>query len=182
MSLSDLIKDSDGDGLTDIEEEKLALNPFDKDTDRDGVDDTKDHNPRFKSEINNETLLYKVILQNEIDNDTATLIRDNEIINPGRYYYLEDDHLFFVVSDDEDLQHAEFDHGRYIILSTSEFELYRKKFPVTPYRADVRPKFKVDQLKNGFFIWVERMPGVDKFLIKRRQNGYEITTYESGIY
>jgi hypothetical protein len=52
MTVSDLTSDSYGDGLTDVEEDKMMLDPFSRDTDGDGTTDFEDHNPRLKSPDN----------------------------------------------------------------------------------------------------------------------------------
>lgn len=45
LSLAELRRDSDGDGLTDILEEQLLIDPHNPDTDRDGIEDYYDPQP-----------------------------------------------------------------------------------------------------------------------------------------
>ncbi len=47
LSIREIEKDSDGDGWTDIEEERLGLNPKNKDSDGDGIPDGQDVCPNF---------------------------------------------------------------------------------------------------------------------------------------
>ena len=47
LSIKEIQKDSDGDGWTDIEEQRLGLNPHNKDTDGDGLADGEDVCPNF---------------------------------------------------------------------------------------------------------------------------------------
>jgi len=47
FSLRDVLRDSDGDGWTDLEEERLGLNPHDADTDHDGLADGADPCPNL---------------------------------------------------------------------------------------------------------------------------------------
>jgi len=82
VAINDLRRDSDKDGLTDIEEDKLMLNPYLKDSDNDGKNDNEDNNPRFKSSSSNETLLYKAIIDNFINEEIK--IRDGKILDPKR--------------------------------------------------------------------------------------------------
>ncbi|MGE6396040.1 hypothetical protein [Chryseobacterium scophthalmum] len=62
IKLEDLVKDSDHDGYNDIFENSFGLNPSNKDTDGDGIDDFNDLNPMFKSEKNKFTQLYETLL------------------------------------------------------------------------------------------------------------------------
>ena len=47
LSIKEIEKDSDGDGWTDIEEQRLDLDPNNKDTDGDGIPDGQDVCPNF---------------------------------------------------------------------------------------------------------------------------------------
>ncbi len=62
FDLKKLAMDSDGDGLTDIEENKMMLNPYNKDTDGDGISDSEDPNPRFNLAPTNKTIIYEAFL------------------------------------------------------------------------------------------------------------------------
>ncbi|KPH14622.1 hypothetical protein [Chryseobacterium sp. ERMR1:04] len=62
INLKDLLKDSDKDGFNDIFEKSFGLNPKNKDTDGDGVNDFDDTNPMFRSEKNKFSELYQRLL------------------------------------------------------------------------------------------------------------------------
>lgn len=62
ISLKDLTTDSDHDGYNDIFEKSFGLNPHNKDTDGDGIDDFSDLNPMFSSEKNKFSELYQMLL------------------------------------------------------------------------------------------------------------------------
>ncbi|WP_454060646.1 hypothetical protein [Elizabethkingia ursingii] len=63
IKLKDLMQDSDQDGYNDIFEKSFGLNPSNKDTDSDGIDDFNDMNPIYKSEKNKFSQLYEQIIQ-----------------------------------------------------------------------------------------------------------------------
>lgn len=131
LNLNQLMKDSDGDGLTDVVEDKMMTNPMFRDTDEDGISDLEDTNPRFRSIRTNRTLMFAGLLDNYI-NDTLK-IRDNQIINsrrPSRIHDLEP-RIYLIISDDPDVQRTPFDYNKHIILTTSEFEEYQKKYPIS---------------------------------------------------
>ena len=62
-------KDSDNDGLTDVEEKKIGTDPFDSDTDNDGLDDGE--------EVNTEP--YTDPLDDDTDDDGLTDVEESEI-------------------------------------------------------------------------------------------------------
>lgn len=62
INLKELMKDTDHDGHNDIFEKCFGLNPDDKDSDGDGVNDFTDINPMYKSEKNKFTELYEMLL------------------------------------------------------------------------------------------------------------------------
>ncbi|UKB81547.1 thrombospondin type 3 repeat-containing protein [Chryseobacterium sp. MEBOG07] len=62
IKLKDLIEDTDNDGYNDVFEKSFGLNPDNKDSDGDGIDDFEDMNPMFKSEKNKFTELYELLL------------------------------------------------------------------------------------------------------------------------
>jgi hypothetical protein len=62
IKLKDLMVDTDNDGYNDIFEKCFGLNPDNKDSDGDGINDFEDMNPMFKSEKNKFTQLYELLL------------------------------------------------------------------------------------------------------------------------
>lgn len=66
LSLKDLTRDSDGDGWSDIEEERLGLDPHNPDTDGDGIPDGQDVCPKFKPEPGESTNEEVQILQKAV--------------------------------------------------------------------------------------------------------------------
>lgn len=49
LSISDIARDSDGDGWTDYEEARLGLDPHNPDTDGDGIPDGRDPAPKYRA-------------------------------------------------------------------------------------------------------------------------------------
>lgn len=64
IKIKDLMKDTDKDGYNNIFEKSMGLNPDDKDTDGDGINDFDDMNPMYKSGKNKFTRLYELLLLN----------------------------------------------------------------------------------------------------------------------
>lgn len=58
IKLKDIEQDSDQDGYNDIFEKSFGLNPYNKDTDGDGINDSDDMNPMYTSENNKWSEFY----------------------------------------------------------------------------------------------------------------------------
>jgi hypothetical protein len=62
LNLKEIIKDSDDDGINDLEEKFVYFtNPLSADTDKDGIMDFDDENPRYKSLNNDFTKLVEIL-------------------------------------------------------------------------------------------------------------------------
>lgn len=182
ISISELIKDTDKDGLTDIEEDKLMLNPRANDTDSDGINDFEDHNPRFKSVTTNETLVYKALFE-AYGSDTIK-IRNNKIIDlrqprPGRTIKPR---TRLIVTDDPNLQRVDFEYNRTAILTQEEYETSKAKYPVTLDETNVSPLFKVDDRPDTFVVSVSSDLGGEKYFISKLKDGFDIVQIESWIH
>lgn len=82
IKLEDLKQDSDDDGYTDIFENCFGLNPNDKDTDGDGINDFEDRNPLFKSEKNKFTALYESLVNQPLGGIRENLNKVDYFIMP----------------------------------------------------------------------------------------------------
>lgn len=84
-----LERDSDGDGLTDLAEERLLTDPHEADTDRDGLDDREDPLPHVvhSDATDPRAALMRAILE---ESDGGPLATDNEttvfVVAPRAYF------------------------------------------------------------------------------------------------
>jgi len=182
ICISDLIRDTDKDGLTDIEEDKFMLNPEANDTDGDGTNDFEDHNPRFKSVTTGRSLVYKALLDNYAG-DTIR-IRDNKILDSKRPRLIHTlkSRTGLIVSDDPDLQKVDLEYNRTIILTSQEYRLSKASYPVTLDETNVSPLLKVDDMVDTFVISVSQDLGGEKYLVKKLKDGFDIVQIESWIH
>jgi hypothetical protein len=182
VTLAELMKDSDKDGLTDIVEDKLMLNPYSNDSDDDGVNDLVDSNPRFKSYITNETLLYKGIIDSYVVENLK--IRKEKILNPKRPKLIDilEKYTYLIVTDDKNLQSVGFDYNKYIIMTNDEYKIYKHKYPVSLIEIEVTPFFKVDNESYKYFISEYTDLGGTTFLVTKLKNGYNLLRYGMWIY
>lgn len=118
FNLNALKKDSDKDGLSDLEELFLQTNPQKPDTDGDGIPDGEDMNPRFKRKDSDVTRLYEAYLNNEFYEDSCFI----PIKSPSAHStsFTNATETKFIISNDKYLQHAEPDSCRLIILTEEE--------------------------------------------------------------
>ena len=165
INLNQITKDLDNDGLTDIVENRFLLNSKSKDTDGDGLSDLFDSNPRFKAWDTEKSKLYSYLLKHRpMDSvivDTNMIFKDfdfNKYNNPT-----------LIVTDEESLQHVKplNVNDYYIILTKSEYDKCKKKYPVDINRLYVSPLFKVDNVDNCFKIHLSgRSWGTDYVIYK----------------
>ena len=123
FDLETLRKDSDGDGLTDIEEARLRTDPLRIDTDNDGIPDNLDLNPRCNVPRTDKTIIYEVILGESIripfyDREDPLTIPLEEIAES--YYCTDITRTIMIVTDDPDIRSIQPKTRRIIFLSSEE--------------------------------------------------------------
>lgn len=192
LDITAISKDSDNDGLTDVAEEKLLLDPRNPDTDGDGKMDSNDRNPRFKSEFSEKAMIYETLIENfhpdkngemEIDLSKPPAFKENdkdkEITEALGYPYFETVSVF--VTDDTDLKKMDLHRETMIIMSTKEFEAYKEKFPSHLIKSSYSPMFKCDIQKDTFKIETSQLTGGTTYLIKKTRKGWKISILSSWI-
>jgi hypothetical protein len=178
--IDSLKKDSDLDGLTDIEERKMMLNPYSADTDNDGINDYLDLNPRFKRQSNDKSSMYEFLLsQMEYFHGSDTLIGFD--INPKVNYFADSIPTYLIVTDDPNLQSIYPIDSRLIILTQEEFKNHNERYPNTFLDITVSPMFKVNWRKNTYKISTSFMTGGETYLIKKQKKGWKIKIIMSWI-
>ena len=124
FDLETLRKDSDGDGLTDIEETRLRTDPFNGDTDNDGIPDNLDLNPRCNVPRTDKTIVFEVLLNEDItmpfyDEEEPLLIPFEEISEA--HYCTDTTKTVMMVTDDPNIRSIQPQTSRVIFLTTEEF-------------------------------------------------------------
>ncbi|REC47098.1 hypothetical protein [Chryseobacterium pennipullorum] len=196
LDLSEIIKDSDEDGLTDIEERNLFLNPLSKDTDGDGIPDSEDLNPRFASSSNDFTRLYEGIIFGENTESAGLSPYEDFVIHleqPKKVTESDKNKEEFsnelglpntiklIVTNDTNLQRINPKHYKIIILTPKEFEEYRKQYHSVLEQLSYSPLFQCDKNPNVYIMSSSASFSGASYKIERTKAGWKVTTLSSWI-
>jgi len=131
-----LRRDSDGDGVTDLVEERLGTDPYKRDTDGDGIDDGKDGLPQvaLAGKRNAESDALAALLREfylgagklvvglaQSEEERNACVKRASILGPQTLFVVGDRATFGAI----DI------HRRVIVFTRRELELYEKKFGPT---------------------------------------------------
>ena len=179
LDLTKICKDSDNDGLTDIVEDKMLLNPNNPDTDGDGINDSEDKNPRFKSIKTDKSIIYETLIENFKPNKRGEM--EIDIANPPVCKKSEMDSLYgyfntvnLLVTDDPDFQHLNLQTEKLIIMTTEEYKNYKLKYPSHFIKSDCTPMFKCDKKKDTYIISTSELTSSTTYVIQKTKKGWKI--------
>jgi hypothetical protein len=174
MDIARIIADSDRDGLTDVLEEKLLLNPKESDSDGDGLIDSLDPNPRFSLPRTEYTQIYEELYYRPHPSD--------HLFYPIPFMPLKyamhslsgsDAFTYLIVSDDKDIQGIGLSGSRLIILTKKEYEA-QKDFGLKEFRQIfVSSISKIGGSKNLYSIRVSSGPGGSEYTVRKGKGGWE---------
>lgn len=177
INLKKVILDSDHDGLTDIEEQKMLLNPYSNDTDKDGIPDNLDNNPRFKSEISEISKLYCYIISND-DYLRDTCVDVSNWIE-AKIHTQYSNEPFMIVTDDSNFKNLSF--GKKVIVLTTE-ENKKYKYPIGLNPLGVSQLFKVDNRANYYKFHTSYKNSGDIYIVNKiRKDTWRIKLISSWI-
>ncbi len=170
FDMSKVRQDSDGDGLTDLLEQKFGTDPNLPDTDGDGIDDLNDKVPLSIPSDSPFVDVYSYLLNNPTD---SCYIRNGEYSHCGapdtRPGYNE---TYLIVTYDDALKAVTSNDDRLIILTSAAYEEYKKRNPVTLDRLQVTPMFKVDNQPGTFRVNVGGSFWDDDFVVIKKEQGW----------
>ncbi|UEQ77984.1 hypothetical protein [Chryseobacterium arthrosphaerae] len=192
FDLSEILKDSDGDGINDIEEtRKLFTNPYSKDTDGDGISDAEDNNPKYKTPENDFTKLLQSIMygnynitvhQNPFHEEffipLATFKEDlkkqrDELPERKKDFVYSLDYRI-IVTDDENLKGMEPIDEKIIFLTSKEYSEYSKFNYMNRFKTYYSKVFRCDYKKDTYIFMIEGTTTGLTYLIKRTAEGWKL--------
>lgn len=180
FSIQKVINDSDKDGLTDIVERKMMLDPKNPDSDGDGIWDSQDRNPRFKSVNNEKTMIYNAILNNKgypfkvtIEIDLST----SQALDQPKSDSLDIDSksLSVFITDNEELMGLNPTNETLIVMTSMEYDDYVLRYPSHSIKKQFSQMFKCDKIRNAYKIHESCFTGGSTYLVKKTKKGWKIT-------
>jgi hypothetical protein len=201
-----IAKDSDGDGLTDIVEDKFFTNKYDKDTDGDGIPDNLDMNPRVNYPRTKKSKIYETILNGDVGNkdmdwafgrlffkgnntihyftDSIETVLDIVTEDKGkkqRVEYMKPTETVLIVTDDKDLMGIQPKNYRVIFMTTEEYKNNVKLYNSTLNRISLSPFFKVDGKRNTYLVSCSIGTGSHEYLVQKMIIGWRIRLLSTTI-
>lgn len=192
LDLTEVLKDSDNDGINDIEEtRKLFTNPYSNDTDGDGIVDAEDNNPKYETPENDFTKLLQGILYGNYDfvkdNDPyheeffiplATFKEDlkaqREELPKRKNDFIHSLDYKVIVTDNEHLKGLEPMNEKIIFMTSKEFAEFRKLNYANNFNPYYSKIFPCDREKDTYIFMIEGITTGITYLIKRNPKGWNV--------
>jgi hypothetical protein len=179
LNVSEIIKDSDSDGITDIVENKMLLNPNNPDTDGDGIIDSKDKNPRFKSKRTAKSILYEVLMGNyKFENPNSYRIDLNNLPKNKYSNSNRTDAISIFITDDNDIKGLDLKDETLIIMNSKEYGKYKLKYPYSFSTRAYSKMFLCDGEDNVYIIEESSCSSGTTYLVKKTKKGWEVSILE----
>jgi hypothetical protein len=176
FDLSKITLDSDNDGLTNIVEEKMLLNSNNPDTDGDGIIDSKDKNPRFRTKITAKSILYEALMNKYVFEDNSDYLIDLSKLPKIRIYRSKKiNSISIFITDDIDIKGLELDNETLVVMSSKEFKVYKQKYPFSFGIKDLSKMFLCNNEKDIYMVSESRCMSGNTFIIKKNVKGWIVS-------
>jgi len=176
-----IAKDSDNDGLTDIVEDKLYTNKYNKDTDGDGIPDNLDTNPRVNYPRTEKSKIYEAILNDDIEWIDKEGMGKLLFKEHTTYKVTDTTETVLIVTDNEDLMGINPKKYRVIFMTTDEYKKKTKVYETELNVMDFSPLFKVDKMKDTYIMTYHFNTWGNEYLIRKTKKGWIIQMLSSWI-
>lgn len=179
LDISKIILDSDSDGLTDIVEERMLLNPKNPDTDGDGIIDSKDKNPRFKSKKSPKSILYEVLMGNYKFEDPYIFQIDLNNLPKNKYSNSnKTDAISIFVTDDNDIKGLDLKDETLIVMTSKEYNKYMFEYPFSFRTRNYSQMFLCNNEDDIYIIDESDSSSGTTYLVKKTDKGREVSFLE----
>jgi len=172
LDIEIIARDSDGDGLTDIIEDKFHTDKYNKDTNGNGIPDNIDPNPRMNYPRTEKSKIYEALLDRNWETLDEKLKGHKLIFNEEPAIYVTDStETILIVTDDKDLMGISPQNYRVIFMTTEEY-MNRNGFKKQLNEMQISPLFKVDNMKDTYKMKERFNTGGSAFLIRKTKKGW----------
>ncbi len=154
FAISDLIKDTDKDGLTDVFEKKINTNPSNSDTDADGITDEMDKNPRY-SNLKDKYAQLGAQLINKLD----FILKSENDTTRSQFDKIPRAQYNFFIIEDERLRNLSPGNTHCIVFSRKEYEEYIENNMKPSNVVFISKMFSIDKLPGIFKINIDCSKG-----------------------
>jgi len=172
LHLNKLCLDSDNDGLTDIEEKKTLTNPFNADSDGDGILDGQDNNPRFKDIDSDFSTLIRFLLDGDFIPSDSLFLPFNDSTKSEQTRLIEKQ-VYLIVSDDLRVINLSRTKNTYIFINNIEFGNYMKTTAVSLNRIGINIK-RVGIFTKKYKITINEFSSTTEYLVTKKNSGWKI--------
>lgn len=185
---AELTRDSDGDGLTDLMEERLTTDPHDIDTDGDGIPDGEDLLPRVPLRTGESTTTEvlavalrgfalgggRMVVGIGRDAGGAEIAQNSCEVQTSHV----GDPVLFIVGDPAQFGSLILSR-RTIVLTDEELDAYTKKFgPIYPARIQ---HLAIDPTGNRAILEINQSWAGETLLLTKTKDGWQVTIVSSWI-
>lgn len=178
FDLSKIILDSDNDGLTDVIEERMLLDPSNPDTDGDGIIDSKDKNPRFKTKKTAKSILYEVLMGNyKFENQNSFQINLQNLPKSKYLHPVNTDAISIFITDDVAVQGLELEDETLVVMTSKEYEDYKLKHPFSFSIKEYSKMFLCDNESDKYVIVKSSCMSGSEYVVKKTTKGWEVTYF-----
>ena len=202
LNLKEIMKDSDQDGFNDLEEKfVLFTNPKSKDTDNDGIIDSKDSNPKYKSVNNDFTKLVQAILYgdytfledsdphlNEFIINLKTFDEDmkkqqqklkSNVSDPRDFSDSFDFNI--LVSDDENFRRIKPLEEKILFLTSKEFQSMIQLSFLNSFTDRYSKIYPCDEKPDTYILVFNGITRGETYLITRISEGWRVKIIDSWL-
>ena len=175
FDMNTIARDSDGDGLADIVEDKFYTDKYNKDTDGDGIPDNSDTNPRVFYPRTEKSKIYEAIIDNDIERgDKKDVMGETLVFKEDIVYATDSTETLLNVTDNKDLTGIQPRKHRIIFMTPDEYQKKGKIFKTDLNRMSISPLFKVDNMENTYKMNKSINTGGYSCLIRKTENNWVV--------
>ena len=159
-------------------EEKMLLNPNNPDTDGDGIIDSKDKNPRFKTKKTAKSILYEILMGNyKFENPSSFQIDLGHLPKIKFPDPVVSNAISIFITDDVAIQGLELEDETLIVMTSKEYNSYIIKHPFSFKIKNYSKLFLCDNESDKYIIVKSSCMSGSEYVVKKTTKGWDVTYF-----